>query len=211
MERFVRALSPGPRGIFRDPAFFGALREKAVPLLGTYPFVRIWHAGCGTGEDLLAVSIVLEEEGLGDRCRVYATDMSELALKEAKAGVHPVAHLQEATRGYLASGGKRPFSEYYASDGESVVFRHSLRKSVVSAPHNLASDGSFNEFNLIVCRNVLLSFGRSLSDRVHKLLHQSLGLFGILAIGTRESLRGSPFESCYEELVPGSGLHRRVR
>lgn len=211
MERFLFSLSCHAAGLFRDPAFFLALRQKVIPVLRTYPFVRIWHAGCSVGEDVLATAIVLEEEGLADRCRVYATDLSEVALARAKSCVYPVAAVQEATRAYMAAGGTRSFSEYYTSDGENVIFRLSLRKNVVYAPHNLASDGSFNEFNLIVCRNVTLAFERSLQDRVHKLLYQSLGTFGVLALGARESLRGTPFESCYEELVPDARLFRRAR
>jgi chemotaxis protein methyltransferase CheR len=211
MERFLFAVSRNASGLFRDPAFYLALRQHLIPVLRTYPFIRIWHAGCATGDDVLSTAIVLEEEGLADRCRVYATDLSEAALKSAKSCVFPVARVQEATKGYIASGGTRSFSEYYTCDGEDVIFRLSLRKNVVYAPHNLASDGSFNEFNLIVCRNVTLAFNRALQDRVHKLLYQSLGMFGVLAIGARESLRGSPFESCYEELVPDAKLFRRVR
>jgi chemotaxis protein methyltransferase CheR len=211
MERFLFAVSRQSTGLFRDPRFYSALRQNLIPVLKTYPFIRIWHAGCSTGEDVLSTAIVLEEEGLSDRCRVYATDVSEAALKVAKSFVFPVARVQEATRGYVASGGTRAFSEYYTSDGENVIFRLSLRKNIVYAPHNLACDGSFNEFNLIVCRNVTLGFNRALQDRVHELLHQSLGVFGVLALGTRESLRGTPFEDRYEELVPEAKLFRRVR
>lgn len=211
MERFLFAVSQNSSGLFRDPGFYLALRQKLIPVLRTYPFIRIWHAGCSTGEDVLSTAIVLEEEGLADRCRVYATDVSEVALKAAKTFVFPVARVQEATKAYVASGGTRPFSEYYTSDGESVIFRLSLKRNVVYAPHNLASDGSFNEFNLILCRNVTLAFNRPLQDRVHKLLYQSLGMFGVLAIGARETLRGTPFESSYEELSPDAKLFRRVR
>ncbi|MEZ0228343.1 MAG: protein-glutamate O-methyltransferase CheR [Planctomycetota bacterium] len=211
MERFLFAVSQQSTRLFRDPGFYAALRQKLIPVLKTYPFIRIWHAGCSTGEDVVATAIVLEEEGLADRCRIYATDVSEAALKAAKSFVYSVASVQEATKGYIASGGTRPFSDYYTSDGENVIFRLSLRKNIVYAPHNLACDGSFNEFNLIVCRNVTLSFNRGLQDRVHELLHQSLGVFGVLALGARESLRGTPFEDRYEELVPEAKLFRRVR
>ncbi len=211
MERFLYAVAHRSTELFRDPGFFTALRQKLIPHLRTYPFIRIWHAGCATGEDVLATAIVLEEEGLADRCRVYATDVSEAALEVAKSFVFPLARVQEATRGYVASGGTRPFSEYYTSDGENVIFRLSLRKNIVYAPHNLASDGSFNEFNLIVCRDVTLAFNRGLQDRVHSLLQQSLGMFGVLALGARESLRGSPFEDRYEDFAPEAKLFRRVR
>jgi chemotaxis protein methyltransferase CheR len=211
MQRFLYVISRQSQGLFRDPGFYSALRQTVIPVLKTYPFIRIWHAGCSTGEDVLSTSIVLDEEGLSGRCRVYATDVSELALEHAKSHVSPLGWIQEATRAYVASGGTRPFSDYYASDGENVIFNLSLRKNVVFAPHNLAVDGSFNEFNLIVCRNVTLGFNRALQDRVHKLLYQSLAMFGVLALGARETLRGTPFESCYEELPPGSKLFRRVR
>jgi chemotaxis protein methyltransferase CheR len=210
MERFLFAVAENRSTLFRDPAFFRALREVVVPLLKTYPFIRVWHAGCSTGEDVLATAIVLEEEDLADRCRVYATDVSEMALKRAKAGIHPLALMQEWTKNYVAAGGKKSFSDYYTAKGEDVIFRLSLLKNVVFAPHNLASDSSFNEFNLILCRNVTLFYNRTLHDRVHELLYNSLSHFGVLALGVRETLRGSAREMCYESVAPEK-IFRRVR
>ncbi|CAN5923012.1 protein-glutamate O-methyltransferase CheR [soil metagenome] len=210
MDRLLRDLSVSVTGMFRDPSFFLALREKVVPILRTYPFVRIWHAGCATGEEFYALAILLEEEGLYDRARIYATDISSDALEKAKAGIFPLARMREYTQNYLQAGGTRSFSEYYTASYEAALFDKQLRRNVLFAQHNLATDTSFSEFNVILCRNVMIYFDRSLKDRVFELFEASLGSFGLLCLGRRESLRFTSAEHDYEEFDARERIYRRT-
>jgi chemotaxis protein methyltransferase CheR len=211
MERFLLELSINVTSMFRDPPFYRAFRTHVVPLLRTYPFIRIWHAGCSTGEEVYSLAILLEEEGLYKKSRIYATDMNESVLERAKAGIFPVAKMQEYTTDYLKSGGEGTFSEYYTARYESAVFRTSLKENMVFAQHNLATDDSFNEFNVVLCRNVMIYFDKELQERAHKLFYESLCKFGILGLGAKESLRFSPYEEKYEALDSRNKLYRRVQ
>lgn len=211
LERFLDGISVNVTDMFRDPNFFLAFRNTVVPLLRTYPFIRIWHAGCSTGEEVYSMAILLEEEGLYHRCRIYATDINETVLRKAKAGIFPLRFMQEYTQNYLQAGGKQSFSEYYTAAYDNAIFRSSLKENVIFSQHNLATDSSFNEFNVILCRNVLIYFDQSLQSRVHKLLYESLGMFGILGIGYQESLNFTPHEKQYEELKGAHKLYRRIR
>jgi chemotaxis protein methyltransferase CheR len=210
MERLLLALSVNVTSMFRDPGFYLAFREKVVPLLRTYPFVRIWHAGCATGEEAYSMAILLTEEGLYEKCRIYATDMNEVVLAKAEAGIYPLGSMQEYTRNYIRAGGSRSFSEYYTAKYGSAIVPDSLKRNIVFAHHNLATDASFNEFNVILCRNVMIYFSKALQDRVHNLLYDSLVRFGILGIGQKEGFRFTPHEREYEVLIDGQKLYRRV-
>jgi chemotaxis protein methyltransferase CheR len=209
LERFLVALSVNVTSLFRDPGFFLTFRTHVVPLLRTYPFVRIWHAGCSTGEEVYSMAILLQEEGLYDRCRLYATDMSEALLKQAREGVFPLAMAETYGENYLRAGGKRSLSEYYTPDCGSAMLRASLKENILFSPHNLAVDRAFNRFNVLLCRNVMIYFARSLQHRVHHLLYESLDRFGILALGSKESLQFTPHEKDYEPLKCGWKLFRR--
>ena len=211
MERLLLDLSINVTAMFRDPSFYLAFRETVVPLLRTYPFTRIWVAGCSTGEEVYSLAIVLEEEGLYERARVYATDINETVLDQARAGVFPLDKMQEYTQNYLRAGGKRPFSEYYVAAYDGAQFQGSLARNVVFAQHNLASDRSFNEFHVIVCRNVMIYFDKSLQDRVHRLFYESLAPFGVLGLGHKESIHFTPFENRYDELDAQEKLFRKIR
>lgn len=211
MGRLLRALTVHSTAMFRDPGFYRALREKVIPALGTYPFVRIWHAGCSTGEEVYSLAILLTEEGIYDRCRIYATDLSDAVLQSARTGVFPLTAMKEYTENYVKAQGKASFSEYYTARYDHAVFRQELRDNVVFAPHNLVTDGSFNEFNIILCRNVMIYFNRELQNRVHGLLHRSLCRLGVLGLGKKESMRFTPHEGAYEELDAGERLYRKVR
>jgi len=211
MDRFLLTVSINVTSLFRDPEFFLALRTKVLPMLGTYPFLRIWHAGCSTGEEVYSLAILLEEEGLYNRCRIYATDMNALVLKQARAGIFPVPTLQQGAANYARSGGVRSLSEYYTSSEGEAIFRASLRENILFSQHNLAMEGSFNEFHLILCRNVMIYFTKPLQQRVHQLLYESLSMFGILGIGSKETLQFTPHEKDYEQLGVGSKLYRRIR
>jgi chemotaxis protein methyltransferase CheR len=210
MERLLLDLSINVTSMYRDPSFYVAFREKVVPLLRTYPFTRIWVAGCSTGEEVYSLAILLQEEELYGRTRIYATDINESVLERARAGVFPLDKMREYTQNYIKAGGKRAFSEYYLAKYDGAQFQRSLIENVVFAQHNLVSDRSFNEFNVIVCRNVMIYFDRALQDRVHRLFHESLMPLGVLGLGHKESISFSPHSDAYEELDPSEKLYRRM-
>ena len=211
MERLLLDLSINVTAMFRDPSFFVAFRERVVPLLRTYPFARIWVAGCSSGEEVYSLAILFAEEELSDRVRIYATDINEVVLEQARLGVFPLDKMQEYTQNYIRAGGKKAFSEYYVARYDGARFARSLVDGVVFARHNLASDAAFNEFQAIACRNVMIYFDRSLQEHVHRLFYTSLANFGVLALGQKETIRFSPYEDCYEELDPAERLYRKVR
>ena len=210
MHRLLADLSVNVSAMFRDPGFFRVFRAKVVPLLRTYPFLRVWNAGCATGEETMSVAILLKESGLYDRTRIYATDMNEVTLNQARARAYPIAKMREYTANYIEAGGTRSFSEYYVADGDRVVFHPSLADNVVFAQHNLATDRSFNEFHVIMCRNVMIYFNRELQEHVHKLLYDSLTHFGVLGLGSRESIAFSGHREAYDELDESARLYRKV-
>jgi chemotaxis protein methyltransferase CheR len=210
MERLLLDLSINVTSMFRDPTFFLAFREKVVPLMRTYPFVRIWNAGCSTGEETYSLAILLKEEGLYDKTRIYATDINDKVLELARNGGFPLERMRDYTENYIRAGGKEEFSTYYTAEGETAYFDKSLRDQVVFAQHNLVSDGPFNEFNVIVCRNVMIYFGKSLQDRVHDLFHESLAPFGVLALGHKESIRFTRHEQEYDEIDGPEKLYRKA-
>ena len=211
MERLLLDLSVSVTAMFRDPSFYVAFREKVVPLLRTYPFTRIWNAGCSTGEEVYSLAILLHEEGLYERTRIYATDINEAVVDRAKEGVFPLDKMREYTENYIHAGGKAAFSEYYTAAYDGARFARSLVENVVFAQHNLVSDRSFNEFNAIMCRNVMIYFDRSLQARVHELFHESLARFGVLALGRKETIAFSPFKSSYDELDRDERIYKKVR
>jgi chemotaxis protein methyltransferase CheR len=211
MERLLLDLSINVTAMFRDPTFYAAFRERVVPMLRTYPFTRIWVAGCSTGEEVYSLSILLHEEDLYDRTRIYATDINQAVLERAREGVFPLEKMREYTENYIRAGGKRSFSEYYLAKYEGALFERTLTDNVVWAPHNLVQDRSFNTFNVILCRNVMIYFDRTLQTRVHRLFYDSLERLGILALGHKESIRFTGMEGAYEELNVLEKLYRKVR
>ena len=211
MDRLLLDLSISVTAMFRDPDFYRVFRQDVVPLLRTYPFIRIWHAGCSTGEEVYSAAIVLEEEGLLDRARIYATDINGNVLKQAKAGIFSLTRMQEYTENYIRAGGTRSFSEYYTAMYDGALFSPSLTRNTVFSQHNLVTDRSFSEFHMVFCRNVLIYFDRALQDRVHSLFYDSLVMFGVLALGSKESLRFSQYEDCYEMLHVKERIYRKVR
>jgi chemotaxis protein methyltransferase CheR len=211
MERLLLDLSINVTAMYRDPSFYSAFRDRVVPLLRTYPFARVWNAGCSTGEEVYSIAILLQEEGLYDKTRIYATDINESVLERARAGVFPLDKMQEYTQNYIAAGGKRSFSEYYVANYEGARFARPLLENVVFAQHNLVSDRSFNEFHVIICRNVMIYFDKPLQDRVHRLFYDSLATFGVLALGHKESIKFSPHEERYEKLDAEERLYRKIR
>jgi chemotaxis protein methyltransferase CheR len=197
--------------MFRDPDFYLTFRRKVVPILKTYPTVRIWHAGCSTGEEVYSMAILLQEEGLYRKSLIYATDISHEVLRKAREGIFPLANMQEYTVNYMKAGGQREFSDYYTAHYDNVIFHPSLKANVVFAEHNLATDGSFNEFHVVMCRNVMIYFNKALQERVHNLIYESLSMFGVLGLGNKESLKFTPREAYYERLDNRDKLYRKVR
>jgi chemotaxis protein methyltransferase CheR len=211
LDRLLAAFSINVSAMFRDPSFYAAFREKLVPILRTYPFVRIWHAGCSTGEEVYSTAILLHEAGLYDRCRIYATDINEAVLRKARNGIFPLTAMKAYTANYIQSGGTRAFSEYYTAEYDSAIFRPWLKQNLVFAQHNLAMDTSFNELHVIVCRNVMIYFNRTLQARVVDLFSSSLVRLGFLCLGNRESLKGTPGEAAYDVVDADERIYRKVR
>ena len=211
MEQLLLDLSINVTSMFRDPTFYVAFREKVVPQLHTSPFTRIWCAGCSTGEEVYSLAIVLEEEGLYERTRIYATDINESVLATARAGIFPLDKMQQYTQNYIRGGGKHDFSRYYLAAYEAAQFSKELTENVVFAQHNLAMDRAFNQFNVIVCRNVMIYFDKPLQDRVHALFYESLERLGVLALGHKETLAFTPLADRYEELDPAERIYRKTR
>jgi chemotaxis protein methyltransferase CheR len=199
-SKLLQDLSITVTEMFRDPGFYVSLRETVVPVLKTYPFVKIWHAGCSTGEEAYSMAIVLKEEGLYERSTIYATDFNQHALTKAKEGIFSSGAVKEYTTNYQLSGGKESFSDYYTSHYDNVIVSNSLKKNIVWANHNLVTDSVFAEMHMIFCRNVLIYFEKNLQNKVQRLFYNSLVNGGILCLGSKESLRLSDLCEAYSEL-----------
>ncbi len=211
LRNFISTLSVHVTSLFRDPHFYRSLRENVLPILRTYPFVRVWVAGCATGEEVYSLAILFEEEGLRDKVRIYATDISDELLEQAKEGRFGLDRMQLYTQNYQRASGKRDFSSYYRVRGEFAYFDDSLKKNLVFSQHNLAADAAFNEFQLVSCRNVMIYFDQELRKRVHSLLYDSLSNFGVYCLGSRESIRFTPMEAQFETLDEREKIYRRTR
>lgn len=210
LDRFVASVAVSVTSMFRDPGFYRAVRQKVVPILKTYPSAHIWHAGCASGEEVYSMAILLQEEGVYDRCRLYATDMNEKILQKARTGIFSLSFMKDYTQNYLRAGGKQSFSDYYTAKYDHAIFDQTLKRNIVFASHNLATDESFNEFHLIICRNVMIYFRALLQERVLDLLHRSLTMFGVLALGNRESLGHSRYSTFYEDIDTHERLYKRI-
>lgn len=210
MERFLLNLAVQGSGMFYQPIFYQDFKTHVIPLLRTYPSIRIWHAGCSTGEEVYSIAILLWEAGLYPRCRIYATDLNEAVVLKAKAGIFPISQMQHDAALYHQVGGEQQFSDYYSSNYDSAIMHPFLKENIVFAAYNLATDASFNEFNAILCRNVLLYFNPQLQKRVHQLFHNSLTHLGILGLGEQETLNLSPYRQCYELMKAQAPLYRRI-
>lgn len=195
--------------MFRDPSFYRAIRENVIPVLKTYPFIKIWHAGCSTGEEVYSMAILLKEEGLLNKTQIYATDFNEIVLQKAKEGIYSVENIKDYTYNYHQSGGNEIFLNYYTVKYNSVIFDESLKKKIIFADHNLVTDGVFGEMNLIICRNVLIYFNKELQNHVIKLFYDSLCNGGILGLGSKESLRFSEYDDKFETYVEEEKIYRK--
>lgn len=200
LKRFVEEITVNVTEMFRDPSFYLALRTSVLPLLATYPLIRIWFAGCATGEEVYSVAILLQEAGLLQKSLLYATDINPNVLEKAKEGIFPLVNMKQYSENYILAGGKADFSSYYTSRYGNALFNQNLKTKMVFATHNLVSDRSFNEFQLILCRNVMIYFEKQLQDQVLQLLDQSLESLGFLALGAKETLRYSPISGSYTQI-----------
>jgi chemotaxis protein methyltransferase CheR len=196
--------------MFRDPGYFAALRRQVVPHLHTYPSLKIWIAGCSTGEELYSMAILLREEGLLERSIIYATDINPVSLERARKGVFPLDRMRAYTANYQQAGGRAAFSDYYTAAYGGALFDRSLVENVSFADHSLATDSVFSETHLVSCRNVLIYFNRKLQDRAIGLFHESLCYRGFLGLGSKESLDFSSWSEGFDALVRSERLFRKV-
>ncbi|MDQ6722191.1 MAG: protein-glutamate O-methyltransferase CheR [Candidatus Dormibacteraeota bacterium] len=211
MQRFLSGVGVNVTNMFRETDVLRCFREEIIPRLRTYPSVRIWIAGCATGEEVYSVAIMLEEEGLHERSRIYATELNEDSLAVARTGAYPLDRVRADEAAYANSGGRGRISDFYSVAGSKARFRRELQRNVTWARHNLVTDGSFNEFHLILCANVLIYFKPSLQERAHRLFYDSLIRSGYLALGQLESLIFCPESSRYEQVRDGVNLFRKAR
>ncbi len=209
VSELLQDLSITVTEMFRDPIFYKSLREKVIPILKTYPFIKIWHAGCASGEEAYSMAILLQEEGLYDRTTIYATDFNQSALNSAKEGIFSNKLIKEYTANYQLSGGKESFSNYYTSHYDNVIMNQSLKKNIVWANHNLVTDSVFAEVNLLLCRNVLIYFNQNLQNKVQTLFYDSLINGGILALGSKESIQFTDYFMQYSELDPKQRIFKK--
>lgn len=199
LTHLVEEITVNVTEMFRDPGFYNVLRTKILPVLATKPFIRIWHAGCSTGEEVYSMALMLQELGLLHKSILYATDLNPQVLEIAKKGVFPLRAMTQYSENYRLSGGKNDFSHYYTANYGLAKFPETLTQRMVFSQHNLVSDRSFNEFDLILCRNVLIYFDKELQDRALQLFDDSLAPLGYLALGTKETLKFSPLRPRYEQ------------
>lgn len=209
-ERLLLDLSINVTEMFRDPPFYAALRREVVPILQTYPFIKIWHAGCSTGEEAYSMAILLKEEGLYDRTQIYAIDFNNMVLQKARDGIYSIEHIKDYTQNYQRAGGKTSFVEYYTAHHDSIIMDRSLKKNIVFANHNLETDGVFGEMQVVLCRNVLIYFNRTLQNRVIRLLHESLCQYGLLCLGSKETLRFSDLAQAFVEVAADEKIYKKM-
>jgi chemotaxis protein methyltransferase CheR len=206
----IEAISVTTTEMFRDPNVFKYLRDEIVPYLKTFPHIRIWHAGIGTGEEIYSLSIILKEENILDRCTIYATDINENMILKVKKGIFPIKKMKDYTQNYQKSGGKKSLSDYYLANYNNVIFDQKLIQNITFAQHNLATDSVFVECNLILCRNVMIYFNSDLQNRVIKLFHSSLTNSGVLTLGLNETLQLSPYSKKFSAISDELKIYRKV-
>ncbi|MDW8515771.1 CheR family methyltransferase [Priestia flexa] len=210
LEQILNDLSINVTEMFRNPTFFKAFRMQVIPLLRQHKEIRIWHAGCATGEEVFSMAILLQEEGLLDKAVIYATDMNEDVLQKARQGTFSLRKMKDYTKNYMQAGGTEAFSQYYQTDHLYAYFHRSLLKNIIFAQHNLVTDHSFNEFHVIICRNVLIYFTNELQEQVYGLFSESLCEGGFLGLGDKETLRFSAGSEFYEEFVGNERIYRKI-
>jgi len=210
LKRFIEEVTVNVTEMFRDASFYRALRSEVLSVLDTYPFIRIWHAGCSTGEEVYSMAILLKEEGLLHKSLLYATDINPLVLEQARSGIYSLTYMKQYSENYINAGGKHDFSSYYSASYDRVKFDDSLRGKMIFATHNLVSDRSFNEFQLILCRNVLIYFDKDLQHKVFQLFDDSLETLGFIGLGAKETLRFSPLAHRFKQYGGREKIFRKM-
>ena len=210
LTRLIQELTINVTEMFRDPLMFKAIREHVLPILATHPFIRIWHAGCASGEEVYSMAILLEEANLLHKSLLYATDLNPSVIENIKKGIFPMNQMKLYSENYIQSVGKNDFSTYYTAKYDWAKFDEKFRQRMITATHNLVSDRSFNEFQLIFCRNVLIYFDKQLQDRVLRLFDDSLEKFGFLVLGSKENIRFSPITQKFRQLDNKQKIWRRI-
>ena len=200
MRRLVEEITVNVTEMFRDTSFYKTLRTTVLPVLATHPLIRIWHAGCSTGEEVYSMAILLKEAGLLHKSLLYATDINPEVIEKARKGIFPLNYLKQYSENYILSGGTNDFSSYYTAQYHHAKFDNSLQEKMIFATHNLVSDRSFNAFQLILCRNVLIYFDKDLQDRVLQLFDDSLDHLGYLALGSKETIQFAPIYAHYQQI-----------
>lgn len=211
LPHFVEEITVNVTEMFRDPAVFKTIREKVLPILATHPFIRIWHAGCASGEEVYSMAILLKEANLLHKSLLYATDLNPSIIENIRRGFFPVAQMKQHSENYILSGGKNDFSAYYTAKYDWAKFNEELKSKMIVATHNLVSDRSFNEFQLIICRNVLIYFDRDLQDKVLTLFDDSLEKLGFLVLGAKENIRFSKIAKKYVPFSPKEKIWRKTQ
>jgi chemotaxis protein methyltransferase CheR len=210
LSHVVQQLTVNVTEMFRDPLLFKTIREKVLPVLATHPVIRIWHAGCSTGEEVYSMAILLQEANLLHKSLLYATDINPLVIENIRSGIFPVSQMQQYSENYHASGGREEFSKYYTVKYDLVKFDENLKSKMIVATHNLVADRSFNEFQLILCRNVLIYFDRDLQEKVLTLFDQSLEKLGFLVLGSKENPRFTDFSKTYTQVANNQKIWRKM-
>ena len=210
LQRVVEELTVNVTEMFRDPGFYRALKAQVLPILATYPLIRIWHAGCSTGEEVYSMAILLNEANLLQKSLLYATDINPGVLERARSGIMYLGQMKQYSENYLEAGGEASFSNYYTANYDRARLDENLISRVIFSTHNLVSDRSFNEFQLILCRNVLIYFDKILQERVFTLFDSSLEKLGFLALGTKETIRFSGLAGRYRLLDNKEKIWRKI-
>lgn len=211
LPHVVEEITVNVTEMFRDPGVFKAIRDRVLPILATHPFIRIWHAGCATGEEVYSMAILLEEAGLLNKSLLYATDLNASVIENIRKGIFPMSQMKQYSENYILSGGKKDFSDYYTAKYDWAKFDEKLKSKMIVATHNLVSDRSFNEFQLIFCRNVLIYFDKALQDKVLTLFDDSLERLGFLVLGSKENIRFSKIARKYESFAEKEKIWRKMQ
>ncbi|QEC58470.1 protein-glutamate O-methyltransferase CheR [Flavisolibacter ginsenosidimutans] len=210
LPHVVEQITVNVTEMFRDPLTFKTIREKVLPILATHPFIRVWHAGCASGEEVYSMAILLEEAGLLHKSLLYATDLNPSVIENIQKGIFPLSQMKQFSENYILSGGKKQFSDYYTAKYDWAKFDDKLKTKMIAATHNLVSDRSFNEFQIIFCRNVLIYFDKVLQDKVLNLFDESLEKLGFLVLGAKENIRFSKMAKNYLPIGRNEKIWRKM-
>jgi chemotaxis protein methyltransferase CheR len=211
LRHLVDEITVNVTDMFRDPHTFKIIREQILPVLATHPLIRIWHAGCATGEEVYSMAILLEEANLLHKTLLYATDLNASVIENVQKGIFPITFMKQYSENYILSGGKKEFSSYYTAKYDWAKFNDSLKRRIIVSTHNLVSDRSFNEFQLIFCRNVLIYFDKDLQDKVFTLFDDSLEKLGFLVLGSRENIRFSQVAKKFKQFENKEKIWRKIQ